>query len=126
MEKPMVAKIAGIITLMQLGLSFFIGVVGGLSGGSGENTATLEVNGGNMILIVILISMVIMIIASILLLRGNKHGRMLYLIGTVLTLAGNIVVAGIVCGLQSSFIPLLFTVLLYTRKSAREYYREIK
>ena len=121
MEKPIVTKIVGAITLIQLGMSMVIGLVGGFSE---ENTG--EINGGYIVLILILISMIIMIIASILLIRGNKYSRMLYLIGTITTLAGNIIVAGIVCGLQSSFIPLLFTVLLYVKKSAREYFREIK
>ena len=121
MEKPIVTKIVGAITLIQLGMSMVIGLVGGFSE---ENTG--EINGGYIVLILILISMIIMIIASILLIRGNKYSRMLYLIGTITTLAGNIIVAGIVCGLQSSFIPLLFTVLLYAKKSAREYFREIK
>ena len=121
MEKPIVTKIVGAITLIQLGMSMVIGLVGGFSE---ENTG--EINGGYIVLILILISMIIMIIASILLIRGNKYSRMLYLIGTITTLAGNIIVAGIVCGLQSSFIPLLFTVLLYVKKSTREYFREIK
>ena len=121
MEKPIVTKIVGAITLIQLGMSMVIALVGGFSE---ENTG--EINGGYIVLILILISMIIMIIASILLIRGNKYSRMLYLIGTITTLAGNIIVAGIVCGLQSSFIPLLFTVLLYAKKSAREYFREIK
>ena len=121
MEKPVVTKIVGAITLIQLGMSMIIGLVGGFSE---ENTG--EVNGGYMVLVLILISMIIMITASILLIRGNKYSRTLYLIGTITTLAGNIIVAGIACGLQSSFIPLLFTVLLYVKKSARDYFREIK
>ena len=121
MEKPMVTKIVGIITLLQLGMSIFIGLASGLGG---EDVG--KINGGNAVLIMILISMLVMITASILLLKGNKYGRMIYLIGTIMTLAGNITVAGIVCGLQSSFIPILFTVILYVKKSARDYYREIK
>ena len=121
MEKPMVAKIAGIITLIQLIMSVVIGIIGGFSA---ENT--VEVNGGFMILIVILITMIIMIIASILLIKGNKYGRTLYLIGSIMTLAENVIIAGVACGLQSSFIPLLFTILLYVTKSSREYYRQIK
>lgn len=121
MEKPVITKIVGAITLLQLGMSIFIGLVGGFSE---ENTG--EINGGYMVYALILISMIIMITASVLLIRGNKYSRMLYLIGAITTLAGNIIVAGIVCGLQSSFIPLLFTVLLYAKKSAREYFREIK
>ena len=121
MEKPMVAKIAGIITLIQLIMSVVIGIIGGFSA---ENT--VEVNGGFMILIMILISVIIMIIASILLIKGNKYGRTLYLIGTIMTLAENVIIAGVACGLQSSFIPLLFTILLYVTKSSREYYRQIK
>ena len=121
MEKPMITKVVGMITLIQLVMSMIIGLIGGFSEGN-----TGEVNGGYIVLILILISMIIMVIASILLIRGNKYSRMLYLIGAITTLAGNIIVAGIVCGLQSSFIPLLFTVLLYAKKSAREYFREIK
>ena len=120
MDKPMVAKIAGIITLIQLGMSFLVGLIGGLGGES-----TGEVNGGYMVLTMILVSMVIMIIASIFLIRGNKSGRLLYFIGTMTTLAGNVIVAGAGRGIVSSFIPLLFMVLLYTVKSSREYYKKI-
>ena len=121
MEKPMITKVVGIITLIQLGMSVLIGFIGGF-----RKENTLEVSGGNIILLVILVSMIIMITASILLIRGNKYGRILYLIGTVTTLAGNVIVAGVSCGIQSSFIPLLFTVLLYAKKSSREYYKQIK
>lgn len=121
MEKPVIAKVAGVITLIQLAMSIIIGFVGGFSE---ENTG--EVNGGSVTLILILITVVIMITASIFLIRGNKYGRILYLIGTIMTLLGNIIVAGIGCGVQSSLIPLIFTILLYVRKSAREYYKEIK
>jgi hypothetical protein len=121
MEKPMVAKIVGIITIIQLVLSIIVGFVGSFRT---ENTG--GTNGGYMILIMILISMIIMITASVLLLVGHKYGRILYLIGVILTVAGNITVAGVRQGLLSSTIPLLFLILLYTVKSSREYYKQFR
>ena len=121
MEKPMVAKIVRIITIIQLVLSIIVGFVGSFRP---ENTG--EINAGYMSLILILISMIIMITASVLLLVGHKYGRILYLIGVILTVAGNITVAGAGRGLLSSSIPLLFLVLLYTVKSSREYYKQFR
>ena len=120
MDKPMVVKVVGIITLIQLGMSTLIALIGGF------RVESSEINGGYAVLAVIIISAIIMIAASILLLKGNRYGRMFYLIGTIMTLTGNVAARGVEFGLQASLIPLLFTVLLYAKKSAREYYKEIK
>ena len=120
MKSPVIAKVAGIITLLQITLSIMVGVAQGISGVE-EVTITTE-SDWSIILLLVLSGMIALIISSIMLIIGKKSARILYLVSTIINLAGNIYVAGIECGILSSFITILFSILLYTRKSAREFY----
>ncbi len=120
MKIPVIAKVAGIITLLQIILSVMVGFAQGISGVE-EVTITTE-SDWTIILLLVLSGMIALIISSIMLIIGKKSARILYLVSTIISLAGNIYVAGIESGIISSFITILFSILLYTRKSSREYY----
>ena len=121
MKTPVIFKVAGIITLIQVILSFTSGIIIGLTTPSsgeaifGDNAPVI------IILSLIFIAMIILMVSSILLIKGKKSARIIYLIGVILNLTGNIYVAGVGRGIQSSLITIVLCILLFTRKSAREY-----
>ncbi|MBP9477345.1 MAG: hypothetical protein KBF12_01890 [Sebaldella sp.] len=121
MKTPVIFKVAGIITLIQVILSFTSGIIIGLTTPSsgeaifGDNAPVI------IILSLIFIAMIILMVSSILLIIGKKSARIIYLIGVILNLTGNIYVAGVGRGIQSSLITIVLCILLFTRKSAREY-----
>ena len=121
MKTPVIFKVAGIITLIQVILSFTSGIIIGLTTPSsgeaifGDNAPVI------IILSLIFIAMIILMVSSILLIIGKKSARIIYLIGVILNLTGNIYVAGVERGIQSSLITIVLCILLFTRKSAREY-----
>ena len=120
MKTPVIFKVAGIITLIQVILSFTSGIIIGLTTPSsgeaifGDNAPVI------IILSLIFIAMIILMVSSILLIIGKKSARIIYLIGVILNLTGNIYVAGVGRGIQSSLITIVLCILLFTRKSARE------
>lgn len=122
MKTPVIFKVAGIITLIQIIFSFLVGLVGALQS---VNDAADEISmgdtSGKIILGFILIAMLVLIISSILLILGKKNARIIYLIGVVINLIGNIYIVGVECGILSSFITIVLCILLYTNKNARDY-----
>ena len=121
MKTPVIFKVAGIITLIQVILSILSGIIIGLTTPSSGEEVFTDGMSGNIILVMILVAMLILIISSILLILGKKSARIIYLIGVIFNLIGNVYVAGLECGILSSFITIVLCILLFTRKSAREY-----
>lgn len=122
MEKPLALKVISIIILVLSGIRLVAGLFGGIA-----YLAIPEELGINLLYVIIVenfICGVLMLISGILLLKGKKQGKILFIIATVLAPLAYLIFLHEMN--YSWILGLILILLLYLYPSIKDYFKNIK